>query len=317
MAAALWAAGAGAVDAVPASFPDRTVQVIVPYTAGGNTDRFARILSQRLSQAWGKSVVVENKPGAAGTIGAALVAKAKPDGHVLFLGAFGNVLTARALYRHLPYDPEVDLAPISLLSTPPAVVTVPAAFPARDIASLIDYARAHPGAINYGSSGSGTSNHLYAELFSSMAGVRMTHVAYKGSGTAITDLIAGTTQLNFAPFPSVLSHVRAGELKALAVTGSTRSPLLPEVPTVAEAGLPGYEGLGWFALMAPGGTPRPIIDRINADVDAILKRPEVIAEFRQEGADPVGGSPERARQSVKEGIAKWSALIREIKLSIE
>ncbi len=315
LAAGLMASGppAAAADA----FPSRSIQLIVPYTTGGNTDRLARIVAQRLNEAWGQPVVVDNRPGAGGTIGASMVAKSKPDGHTLFLAAFGNILTAKALYKSLPYDPATDLVPVILLATPPTIVTVTTKIPVKSIPELIAYARQNPGKVNYGSSGNGTSNHLFGELFASMADVRMTHVPYRGSGPAITDLIAGTTQLNFAPFPLVLPHIKAGSLRALAVTGSQRSPLLPDVPTVAEAGLPGYEGNGWFALMVAKGTPAAIVTRINGEVNRILKEPEVRAELAADGADPVGGSPAEAAQSMTQGIAKWGGLIKKLGLTLE
>jgi tripartite-type tricarboxylate transporter receptor subunit TctC len=188
------------------------------------------------------------------------------------------------------------------------VLTATTKLPVKNVAELIAYAKQHPGALNYGSSGKGTSNHLFGELFSRMAGISMTHVPYKGSGPAISDLISGQTQLNFAPFPLVLPAIKAGTLKALAVTGPKRSPLLPGVPTVSESGLPGYEGLGWFALMAPKGTPKDIIDKLNTEVDRILQTPDVRKRLIEDGADPVGGSPQDAERSIKDGIAKWKDL---------
>lgn len=298
-------------------YPNRSIQLVVPYTAGGNTDRLARIVAQRLTEAWGQPVVVDNRPGAGGTIGASIVVKAKPDGHTLFLGSFGNILTAKALYKSLPYDPAVDLVPVVLLATPPTVVTVPAKLPVKDIRGLIAYAKQSPGAINYGSSGNGTSNHLFGELFASMAGVRMTHVPYKGSGPAVTDLISGMTQLNFAPFPLVLPHIKAGTLRALAVTGPERSPTLPNVPTVSEAGLPGYEGIGWFALMTTKGTPEAVVLKINKEVNRILGEPDVRTELAADGAVPVGGSPADASHSVVAGVAKWGNLIQKLGLTLE
>ncbi len=289
-------------------YPDKPIQLIVPYTPGGNTDILGRVIAQKLGSAWGATVVVENRPGAGGTIGVNAVAKAKPDGYTVVLAAFGNILVAKSLYPKLPYDPVADLDPIILVATPPTVLTATAKLPANNVAELIAYARQHPGRLNYGSSGKGTSNHLFGALFAKMAGISMTHVPYKGSGPAITDLIAGQTQLNFAPFPLVLPAIKAGTLKALAVTGPQRSPLLPDVPTVAESGLPGYEGLGWFALMAPKGTPKDIIDKLNAEINRILQTPDVRKNLIEEGAVPVGGTPQEAARSITQGIAKWKEL---------
>lgn len=294
------------------SYPDKPIRLIVPYTPGGNTDILARVVAHKLGEAWNTSVVVENRPGAGGTIGVNVVAKSKPDGYTMVLGAFGNILVAQSLYKSLPYDPVADLTPVILLATPPTILTATSGLPVKDVAGLIAYAKANPGKLNYGSSGNGTSNHLFGELFASMAKVRMTHVPYKGSGPAINDLVAGATQLNFAPFPLVLQQIKAGTLKALAVTGSKRSPLLPDVPTVAESGLPGYEGNGWFALMVPKDTPKDIVAKLNTEINRILKSPDVQKSLSAEGADPIGGTPADAARSVTQGVEKWRALADKI-----
>ncbi len=298
-------------------YPNKPIQLIVPFTPGGNTDLLGRVIAQKLSEAWGTSVVVENRPGAGGTMGVNLVANAKPDGYTLVLGTFGNILVAQNLYKKLPYDPMTDLVPVILLATPPTIVTITKKLPVKDIVGLIAYAKANPGMLNYGSSGNGTSNHLLVELFTSMADVRMTHVPYKGSGPAINDLIAGTIQLNFAPFPLVLQQIKAGNLKALAVTGAQRSPVLPDVPTVAEAGLPDYEGIGWFALMVPKGTPKEIVTKLNTEINRILKTPDMKAGLAAEGADPIGGTPAEAARSMAQGISKWRTLINKLELKLE
>ncbi|UHL64368.1 tripartite tricarboxylate transporter substrate binding protein [Paralcaligenes sp. KSB-10] len=293
-------------------YPDRPIRLIVPYTPGGNTDLLGRMIAQRLGESTGQTVVVENRPGAAGTIGVDAVAKAKPDGYTMVLASFGNILTAAAWYKTLPYDPVADLAPVALLATPQTVLVANPKLPFNDVKGLIAYAKANPGKLNYGSSGSGSSNHLFGALFASMAHIDMTHVPYKGSGPAINDVMAGTIQLSFAPFPLVIGQIATGRLKALAVTGATRHPLLPHTPTVAEAGVPGYEALGWFALMVPAGTPKPLIDRLNVEVNRILKLPEVKASLAQEGAEPVGGTPEAARRSITEGVKKWGGLVNKL-----
>ncbi|MET4578944.1 Bug family tripartite tricarboxylate transporter substrate binding protein [Ottowia thiooxydans] len=299
------------------SYPSKPIQLIVPFTPGGNTDVLGRVIAQKLSEAWGRSVVVDNRPGAGGTMGVNLVAKAKPDGYTMVLGAFGNILVAQSLYKRLPYDPMTDLVPVILLATPPTIVTATKTLPVKDIAGLISYAKANPGKVNYGSSGNGTSNHLFGELFASMADVRMVHVPYKGSGPAINDLIAGTIQLNFAPVPLVQQQIKAGSLKALAVTGAQRSPVFPDVPTVAEAGLPGYEGNGWFALMVPKGTPKEIVTKLNVEINRILKSPDMRAGLAAEGADPIGGTPADAARSMAQGISKWHGLVNKLELKLE
>ncbi|WP_420227352.1 Bug family tripartite tricarboxylate transporter substrate binding protein [Pigmentiphaga litoralis] len=312
LTAGLTPAPARAADA----YPDRPVRLVVPYTPGGNTDLLARIIAQKLGEAWKQSVVVENRAGAAGTIGVDLVAKSKPDGYTIVLGTFGNILTAPGLYKNLPYDAVKDLAPIILLAEPATALVVHPGVPANSVTELIAYAKAHPGALNYGSSGSGSSNHLFGALFASMANVKMTHVPYKGSGPAVNDLVGGMIQVSFAPFPLVLEQIKAGKLKALAVTGATRSPALPQVPTVAEAGLKGYEAIGWFALMAPAGTPRSILSKLNTEVDRILKTPEVRASLAAEGADPVGGSIDDAARSITEGVRKWGTLVQQLDITL-
>ncbi len=293
-------------------YPSKPIQLIIPYTPGGNTDILGRLIAQKLGEAWDARVIVENRPGAGGTIGVNMVAKAKPDGHTLALAAFGNIIVAKSLYKDLAYDPVNDLDPVILVATPPTILTATSSLPANNVTELIAYGKANPGVLNYGSSGKGTSNHLLAELFSEMSGIKMTHVPYKGSGPAINDLIAGLTQLNFAPQPLVLSAIKTGSLKALAVTGTERMPMLPDVPTVAESGLPGYEGVGWFGLVAPKGTPPDIINKLNAEVNRILNSPDVRKRLTDEGAKPVGGSPEEAKRSINDGIAKWKDLATKV-----
>jgi len=299
------------------SYPSKPIQIVVPYTPGGNTDLLARVIAQKLSDLWGKSVIIDNRPGAGGTIGIAQVAKSKPDGYTLALGSFGNILVANSLYKSLTYEPVRDLIPIVLLSTPPTVLVVPAKFPAKDVKTLIAYAKENPNAVHYSSSGNGTSNHLFGELFASVAKIKMTHVPYKGSSPAINDLLAGVTQLNFAPFPLVLQHIQNGSLKALAVSGPSRSSLLPNTPTVNESGLPGYVANGWFALMAPKDTPKDIVLKLNSEVNKILESQEVKKNLESEGADPIGGSAEDAQVSVEQGIKKWQELINKLQISLD
>ncbi len=294
-------------------YPSKPIRIVVPYTPGGNTDLLGRLVAQHLGQAWNVPVVVENRPGAGGTIGVSQVAKSKGDGYTMVLGAFGNILVAQSLYKDLSYDPVKDLKPVILLATPPTILTATASLPVANVTELIAYAQKNPGKLNYGSSGKGTSNHLFGELFASMAKVELTHVPYKGSGPAVNDLVAGMTQLNFAPFPLVLPQIRAGKLKALAVTGATRSPALADVPTVAESGLPGYEGVGWFGLLVPSGTPDSIVIKLNKQINQILSNPQVRETLSAEGAVPIGGSPQDAVASVAAGIKKWRGLAEKIR----
>jgi len=299
------------------SYPNKSILIIVPYTPGGNTDLLARVIAQKLTDLWGKPVIIDNRPGAGGTIGIGQVAKSKPDGYTLALGSFGNILVANSLYKGLNYEPLKDLTPIIMLSTPPTVLVVPAKSPAKDVKSLIGYAKDNPETIHYSSSGNGTSNHLFGELFAGNAKIKMIHIPYKGSSPAINDLIAGVTQLNFAPFPLVLQHIQSGSLKALAVSGPIRSSLLPNVPTVSESGLPGYVANGWFALMAQRETPKDIVVRLNTAVNQILQSPEVKRNLESEGADPIGGTPEDAQNSMEQGIKKWQDVINKFQIKLE
>ena len=298
-------------------YPSKPIQIVVPYTPGGNTDLLARVIAQKLTDLWGKPVIIENRPGAGGTIGIGQVAKSKPDGYTLALGSFGNILVANSLYKGLNYEPLKDLVPIILLSAPPTVLVVPAKLQVKDVRSLINYAKDNPDAVHYSSSGNGTSNHLFGELFAGNAKIKMNHVPYKGSSPAINDLIAGVTQLNFAPFPLVLQHIQTGSLKALAVSGPGRSSLLPNIPTVTESGLSGYVANGWFALMTQKETPKDIVMRLNATINQILQSPEVKKNLESEGADPIGGSPEDAQISMEQGIKKWQDVINKFQIKLD
>lgn len=310
--ALLVASGAAAAQ----SYPNRPVRFIVPFAPGGNTDVQGRLIAQKLSEAWGQQVVVDNRGGAGGTLGVDMAAKAAPDGYTIVLASFGNILVGPALYRKLPYDPAKDLAPVLLVSTPPGLLVVNPALPAKDVQELIAYARANPGRINYGSAGNGVWNHLFGELFKSMAKIEMTHVPYKGTAPAITDLIGGQLQMMMSPFPTALPHVKSGRLRALAVTDAKRSPVVPNIPTVAESGLPGYAAASWFALLAPAATPKPIIAKLNLDVNGVFAEPAVKAAFVSDGSEPVGGTPEDLARSIREGMAKWGKLVRDLNVQL-
>ncbi|MPZ45911.1 MAG: tripartite tricarboxylate transporter substrate binding protein [Betaproteobacteria bacterium] len=298
------------------NYPNRPVRFIVPFAPGGNTDVQGRLIAQKLSEAWGQQVVVDNRGGAGGTLGADMAAKAAPDGYTFVLASFGNILVGPALYRKLPYDPVKDLAPVVLVSTPPGLLVVNPTLPARDVQELVAYARANPGRINYGSAGNGVWNHLFGELFKSMAKIEMTHVPYKGTAPAITDLIGGQLQMMMSPFPTALPHVKSGRLRALAVTDARRSPVVPNIATVAESGLPGYAAASWFALLAPAATPKPIITKLNLDVNRIFAEPAVKAAFVSDGSEPVGGTPEDLARSIREGMAKWGKLVRDLNVQL-
>ncbi len=298
--------------ALAQAYPTKPVRFIVPFAPGGNTDVQGRLIGQKLSEIWGQQVVIDNRPGAGGTLGVELASKAAPDGYTIVLASFGNILVGPSLYQKLGYDPVKNLDPVVLVSTPPGLMTVNPLLPAKNVKEFIAYARANPGKLNYGSAGNGTWNHLFAEQFKALAKIQMTHVPYKGAAPAVTDLIGGYLQVVFAPFPTAMPHVKSGRLRALAVTSAQRSPVLPETPTVSESGLPGYEAASWFAVLAPAGTPKAVIHKVNADINRIFARPDVRAAFTFDGSEPAGGTPEDLAGSIREGMAKWGKLVRDL-----
>ena len=287
--------------ALSQGFPAKPVRMVVPFPPGGGADALARLIAPRLAETWGQQVIVENKPGASGHIGADFVAQSPADGHTLLMSSTASLTEKNA----------DQFAPVSLVSASPYVVTARANVKAENVRELIALARANPGRLAFGSSGSGAASHLSAELFKSMAQIDMLHVPYKGTGQALTDLLAGQVDLMFAPSQTVISHVKAGRLKALAVTGLERSNTLPGVPTVAESGLPGYQAVGWFGLLAPAAAPKPVVAKISADVNSALLQPDVRAKMQAFGADPGGNSPEEFARFIREDQAKWAKLMRE------
>jgi len=286
---------------VAQDFPAKPVRVVVPFPPGGGADALARLLGPQLASRWGQQVIVENKPGASGHLGADFVAQSPADGYTLLMSSTAS-LTEKNVDR---------FAPVSLVSAAAYVVTANPRVAAANIRELIALARANPAKLTFGSSGLGAASHLSAELFKFMAQVDMLHVPYKGTGQALTDLLAGQVDLLFAPSQTVLSHVKAGTLKALAVTGAKRSETLPEVPTVAESGLPGYQAVGWFGLLAPVATPRSVVAKLSADVNRVLAQAEVRAKMMALGADPGGNTPEEFARFIREDQAKWARLMRE------
>jgi len=302
---ALIAAGTGAQ-----TYPAKPIRLVVPFPAGGTTDILAREVGQRLSQSFGQSVVVDNRPGAAGNIGSELVARSAPDGYTLLMATVGTHAINPSLYAKMPYDHVKDFAPVILVASVPNVLEVTPSLPVYTVADLIKLAREKPGQINFASSGSGTSIHLSGELFKAMAGVDMTHVPYKGSAPAIADLIGGQVQVMFDNLPSSLPQIKAGKLRAIAVTSAQRAPALPEVPTIAESGLPGFEASSWFGLVAPAGTPPAIIARINAEVNQWLQSPEAKEKLLAQGAAAAGGSPEQFAAYISAETEKWARVVK-------
>ena len=282
-------------------FAARPVHLIVPFPPGGGADALARIMAPSLAKAWGQPVIVENRPGASGHIGADYVANAAPDGHTLLMSSTAS-LTEKNVHQ---------FAAATLVSASPYVIVTNPKVPAANVRELIEHAKKNPGKLTFGSSGTGAASHLCAELFKSLAAIDMLHVPYKGTGQAVTDLLAGQIDVMFAPAQTVMAHVQAGRLKALAVTSARRSPTLPELPAVAESGLPGYEAVGWFGLLAPAVTPRDLVARISVDANKVLADPDVRQKMLGLGAEPSGNSPEQFARFIRDDQAKWAKLMRE------
>jgi len=309
LAALMLAAPAAAQDA--SGYPARTIRIVVPFPPGGVTDRLARTVAQKMQEQWGQPVVADNRPGASGMIAAEFVAKSPPDGYTLMMGHIGTHAINVSLFSRLPYDPVKDFAPVSLLVSVPNILLVHPSVPANSVGELVALARAKPGTLNFASPGSGTSGHMSAELFKSLAGVEIVHIPYKGPGPALQDLLAGQVNMLFDTVASSMPQVRAGKLKGLAVTTTTRSAIAPEVPTMVEAGIAGYEIAPWFAAYAPAGTPAPVIDKLNAEMRRILALPDVRTAFvDQQGMSLVGSSPAELGAHTQREIAKWAKVVQ-------
>jgi tripartite-type tricarboxylate transporter receptor subunit TctC len=293
-------------------FPTKSVTIVVPFPPGGGTDTGARLIAQKLTERWGQQVVVDNKPGAAGSIGATAVAKAKPDGYTLLMGNIGTQSINPSLYKNLPYNPETAFAPVTLIAELPLVLLVNPALPAKSAKELIALANSKPkGEMTYSTSGSGGSMHLAGELFEDASGLQLLHVPYKGGGPALVDLIAGHVNLSFATILESFGFVKGGKLRALAVTSDKRSPALPDVPTLAESGLPGYNSISWIGLLAPAGTPQPVIDKVAADVREVLAAADVSQRLIDQGATPVGSSPAQFKSLIDNDRQRYARIIQE------
>ena len=293
------------------SYPRKTVRVIAPFAPGGATDLLARLVSQKLSERWGQSVLVDNRTGAGGHIGAELAARSTPDGYTLLVAGTPHAIGV-SLYRKLAYDLARDLAPVSNLATYPSAIVVHPSLPVRSIKDLMALAKSRPGQLNFGSAGSGSPNHLALELFKTMARVSMVHVPYKGgSGQMLGDLLAGQVQLASLGLPPAMPHLKSGKLRAIAVTGAKRSPLLPDAPTVAEAGLPGFDVTSWYGMFGPAALARELVTKLNADIAAVLATPDMRERLAGSGADPAPSTPEDLGKLVREEIAKWSKVVAE------
>jgi tripartite-type tricarboxylate transporter receptor subunit TctC len=299
-----------AMQAFAQAYPSKAVRMIVPYPPGGGNDTLARLFAAKLSDRMGQQFVVENRPGAGAMIGTEAAAKSAPDGYTILLSSIATHALSPNLYSRVPYDPVKDFAPITLLGIAPTVLVVPADLPARNLQEFIAAAKAKPGALAYASGGNGTPPHINAEVFKSVAGIDLLHVAYKGGGPALVDLMAGRVQAMLDTAASAMPHVRSGKLRAIAISAPRRSPELPELPTFAEAGLPQYDTNAWYSMHAPAGTPPEIVRRLNAELVAILKDPEILARFKQLATDPVGNSPEEFAVFVRAELDKYARIIK-------
>ena len=306
--------GCGAAQAQ--AWPAKPVSLVVPFPAGGTTDVLARALAERLTQSLGQTVIVESKPGAGATLGADYVAKARPDGYTLLVGAVHHTI-ASSVYKKLPYDFQKDLAPITIIAMVPNVMVINATTPAQNVAEMVALAKAAKNPLSYGSNGNGTAQHLIGTQFQNMTGVDLLHVPYKGSGPLTTDLLGGQVSMSFDTITPVLQHIRGGKLRALAVTTGKRSSALPDVPTLDEAGLKGFNIGTWFGVLAPAATPKDIVARLNTEMVKVIQSAEFRKRMAEIGAEPIGNSSEQMAQQIKEETEKFAKLVKEAKVTIE
>jgi len=315
-AAAIAAPSMLASRALGANWPLRNVRIVVPFPPGGSTDITARLVGNRLQEVWGQTVVIENKPGAGGNIASDMVARSDPDGYTIFIVGPG-LATNQFLYPSLSYDPVGDFAPVTLLITQPNVMCVPNSKPAKSVREFIAYCNDNRGKVTYASSGNGTTLHLSGELFKRLANVEMTHIPYRGGALAINDLLPGRVDVSFDNMPSIIGHVRAGAVRALAVTTKERVPVVPDLPTIAEAGVPGFDVSSWFGFFVPVRTPQEIIAKLNADTNAALAHASVKPRFDDLGATPRGTTPGQLAAFLKSEIDKWGPVIRDARIRVE
>jgi len=296
-------------------YPVKPIRIVVPFTPGGSNDLLGRVISQKFSEAWGQPAIIDNRPGGGSTIGIEVVVRAAPDGYTL-LTTSGGIAINVSLYT-LSFNPVTDLAPVSLLATQPYLLTVNPSLPVKSVQDLISLARAQPGKLVFSSSGAGTSAHLTAELFKSAARVDMLHVPYKGGAPAVNAVMSGEAQLTFNVITGTLPHVKSGKLRGLAVSSGKRAEVSPEIPTIAESGVPGFDVITWYNMFAPARTPRPIVQRLNAEINRMLGHPDVRERFRSLGVTPLGGSPEDLGNLLKSEIARYAGLVKEAGVKLE
>ncbi|MBN8991241.1 MAG: tripartite tricarboxylate transporter substrate binding protein [Rhizobiales bacterium] len=301
---------AGLNGAAAQNYPNRAITLVIPFAPGGSTSIVGRAIADKISELFGEKVVVDNRPGAGGTVGTRAVARSEPDGYTLVLGYTGTLAIGPSLYKSVGYDPRKDFAPIGLIGNAPNSLVVNPSFPARTVAELIAYAKANPAKVNFGSAGAGTASHITGEYFARAAGVTLVHIPYKGTGPALTDLLGGHIPMAFAPIPASHPNVSAGKLRALAVTSTTRSGLLPDVPTMIEAGLSGFDASLYYGLAAPAGTPRPIIDKLNKVLREALASDEVKKQLGNDGTEITPGTPEDYADFIDKDEKKWAQLVK-------
>ena len=311
LAAALAALLLSLGGATAQTYPDKPIRILVGFAAGGPADISARLIADRFAEAWGQPVVVENVTGAAGNLATDRVAKAAPDGYTLLLAASATIVTNPSLYQKLPFDPVKDLAPVTQICFTPNILAVPTDVPAKSVSELVAFVRAHPGALTYGSAGVGTSQHLAGELFKTMAGIDIQHVPYRGIAAVMPDLLGGRLTMAFGNISAILPLVREGKLRALAVSSPRRSASVPDLPTMIEAGFAGFDSTAWFALMAPAGTPQPIIEKLHHETVRILGLPEVRKRFDALGMEPVGNTPAEFAAEIARETPQWAKVIRD------
>jgi tripartite-type tricarboxylate transporter receptor subunit TctC len=298
-------------------YPNKPVRLVAPSTPGDAPDVIARLVADKLSTALGQQVVVENRPGAGGVVGSDYVAKAAPDGYTLIMGNAGSHGINAAVYTKLPYDIQKDFAPVSQVAVAPNVMVINPSLPANSVAEFIAYAKANPGKLSYASGGNGSSAHMSMELFKSMSGIDIQHVPYKGSSPALTDVVSGQVVAFIGNMPPTVPLVKAGKLRALAVTTKSRSALMPELPTIAEAGLPGFETVAWFGVLAPAGTPPDVVNKLSAEIAKIARSPEIREKLVAMGAEPVGGTPDEFKAVMDRDIAKWKPLAQKVGIKVD
>jgi tripartite-type tricarboxylate transporter receptor subunit TctC len=306
-----------AASAFAADYPSRPIRLVVPYAPGGGADGVARIIARRVSETIGQSIVIDNKGGAGSIVGTDIVAKAEPDGYTLLLGQSGPISINPAIYKSLPYDPVKDFAPIIMTTDYPYILVVNPELPARTLQELVALAKTKPGAMNYGSTGVGAANHLVAELFNSNAGLKMTHIPYRGTALAVADLMGGQLSMVFGDPISVLAHIKSGKLRALAVTSLQRSPVAPDVPTVAESGYPGFDAIAWHGILAPAKTPPAIVQRLNEEFAKALQDPQTKELLVNQAMQTVGSSPADFAAFIKQDIAIWKDVATAAKVTVE